>query len=231
MGPSGSAFDPVAAVAFGWNAVMKDFGGVAVPIIVALLVMQAPALVIGIIRGVLTALLSSKLDPGVAAILAVGGQSIAALLSIIMQSFILGGLVKFSLAVCRGLRPPLNVVFSGGSFFLPMLGGYLLYGLGLGLGFLLCIAPLVILACGWVCYQPFIVDKGLGPIEALTNSWRVTTGHRLNIFLYLLLSFAVGLAGMLAFCVGALLISAPVIMIANAYVYLKLTGEEPRALG
>jgi hypothetical protein len=29
-------------------------------------------------------------------------------------------------------------------------------------------------------------------------------------------------------CVGALLISAPVLIISNAYLYLKLTGEQPR---
>jgi uncharacterized membrane protein len=32
----------------------------------------------------------------------------------------------------------------------------------------------------------------------------------------------------LACLIGALLVSFPVLMIGNAYIYLKLTGEQPR---
>ncbi|HEY1532373.1 MAG TPA: hypothetical protein VGF76_00090 [Polyangiaceae bacterium] len=46
--------------------------------------------------------------------------------------------------------------------------------------------------------------------------------------MYLLLSFLVVVAGLAALCVGALLISAPVLIISNVYLYLKLTGEQPR---
>jgi uncharacterized membrane protein len=49
-----------------------------------------------------------------------------------------------------------------------------------------------------------------------------------NVFVYLLLSFVVVVVGMVALCVGALVISVPVLMISNVYVYLKLTGEQPR---
>ena len=209
---------------------MKDFGGVAVPIVVALLVMVVPAVILGFMRGLIIGLVGSKLDSAVLSIISIGLQGVTQILSLTLQSFIFGGLVQFTLGVCRGQKPTLNVVFSGGPFFLPMLGGQILYALGLGVGVLLCVVPAIILACGWVCYQPFIVDKGLGPIQALGASWRLTTGQRMSIFLYLLLTFAVGLAGVLALCVGALLISAPVVAIANAYLYLKLTGEEPRAL-
>ena len=43
-----------------------------------------------------------------------------------------------------------------------------------------------------------------------------------------LLSAVVVIAGVLACCVGALLVSVPVLVIGNAYVYLKLIGEQPR---
>ena len=230
MGPSGPSLDPVAAISYGWNAVMKDFGGVAVPIVVALLVMVVPAVILGFMRGLITGLVGPKLDSVVVSIVSIGLQGVTQIVSLTLQSFIFGGLVQFTLGVCRGQKPAMNVVFSGGPFFLPMLGGQILYALGIGAGFLLCLVPGVILACGWICYQPFIVDKGLGPIEALGASWRLTTGQRMNIFLYLLLTIAVAIAGMLALCVGALLIAAPVVAIANAYLYLKLIGEEPRAL-
>lgn len=222
--------DPVAAVAFGWNAVMKDFAAVAVPIVVALLVMVVPAAALNFTWSLIVGILTTKLDPTIATLLRVAGQCVTQVLSLGSQAFILGGLIQFTLGVCRGQRPAFNVVFSGGRFFLPMLGGQLLYALALGAGFVLCLVPAVILACGFICYQPFIVDKGLGPIDALGASWRLTTGFKLSIFLYLLLSMAVGLLGVLALCVGAVLISWPVLAIANCYLYVKLLGEEPRAL-
>ncbi|MEO8904962.1 MAG: hypothetical protein ABI488_21180 [Polyangiaceae bacterium] len=221
--------DPVAAVAFGWNAVMKDFAAVAVPIVVALLVMVVPAAALNFTWSLMVGILTTKLDPTIATLLRVAGQCVTQVLSLGSQAFIFGGLIQFTLGVCRGQRPAFNVVFSGGRFFLPMLGGQLLYALALGVGFVMCMVPAGILACGFICYQPFIVDKGLGPIDALGASWRLTTGFKLNIFLYLLLSMAVGLLGVLALCVGAVLISWPVLAIANCYLYVKLIGEEPRA--
>jgi uncharacterized membrane protein len=177
-----------------------------------------------------TGALGSKLDPMVLRLFTVIVQCVTQVVTLASQAFVFGGLVQFTLGVCRGQRPAFNVVFSGGRFFLPMLGGQLLYTLGVAAGLTLCLVPGFILACGWVCDQPFIIDKGLGPIDALKASWRVTTGQKGGIFLYLLLSGAVGLLGVLALCVGAILVAWPVLAIANAFVYLKLTGEEPRAL-
>jgi hypothetical protein len=230
-GPSGAKLDPVEPIAFAWNAVMKDFGGVAVPVVVATLVIALPAFVLNFTLSMLVGILTPKLDPTVATIINIGGQCVTQLLSLGLQAFMFGGLVQFTLGVCRGQKPALNVVFSGGRFFLPMLGGQLLYALGIAAGMPFCAVPAAILACGWACYQPFIVDKGLGPIEALGASWRLTQGSKGNIFLYLLLCIGVGIAGALALCVGALLVASPVVAVANAYLYLKLQGEQPRALG
>jgi uncharacterized membrane protein len=221
-------FSPVDAVSFGWTAVTKNFASVALPIVLAALVAALPAIVLGVIRGFVLGLLGPRLDAGSRMAISAGGQGITQLIAMPVQAYMLGGINHFALRVCRGERPELNAVFGGGPFFLPMLGGQLLYTFGAAAGLVLCVVPGVILTCGWLFYQQFIVDKGLGPIEALTASWRATTGQRLNVFVYLLLNMAVIVAGFAAFCVGALLISAPVIAIANVYLYLKLTGEQPR---
>ncbi len=231
MGPNVPRLDPVAAVGFGWNAVMKDYASVALPIVVAMFVMVVPAVALNFTLSLILGIVNTKLDPTIAMIFSIVGQCVTQVLSIGSQAFIFGGLVQFTLGVCRGQRPAFNVVFSGGRFFLPMLGGQLLYTLGIAVGILLCGVPGAILACGWVCYQPFIIDKGMGPIDALGASWRLTTGFKGSIFLYFLLSAAVGFLGVLALCAGAALISWPVLAIANSYLYVKLIGEEPRALG
>ena len=228
-GRNAFTLDPVEPIAFGWNAVTKDFGSVALPIVVALVVIALPAGLLNFMLSLLLGLLTSKLDPTVASVISILGQCITQLLSLGLQAFMFGGLVQFTLGVCRGQKPELNVVFSGGRFFLPMLGGQLLYALGVAAGLPFCGIPAAILACGWICYQPFIVDKGLNPIDALKSSWRLTQGFKGSIFLYLLLTIAVAIAGVLALCVGALLVASPIIAIGNTYLYLKLQGEQPRA--
>jgi uncharacterized membrane protein len=160
-----------------------------------------------------------------------GGSLISYLISIIVQAYMLGGIVQFALRVARGEKPEFGVVFSGGRFFAPMLGATLLYTLGITVGFMACIVPGLFLFAGWIAYSAFVVDKGLGGVEALKASWQATTPYRTNIIVYALLSMLVGLVGVLACCIGALLVSFPVLMIGNAYVYLKLIGEQPRLPG
>jgi uncharacterized membrane protein len=112
-----------------------------------------------------------------------------------------------------------------------MLAGTVLYTLGIGVGFAACVVPGLFLFAGWIAYSAFIVDKGLGGVDALKASWQATTPHRTNVIVYVLLSMLVGIAGALACCVGALLVSFPVLMSGNAFLYLKLIGEQPRLPG
>ena len=174
---------------------------------------------------------SGSADPTVLALINGGGSVISYFISIVVQAFILGGVVQFALRVARGEKPDFGVVFSGGRFFAPMLGATLLSTLGITFGFMACIVPGLFLFAGWIAYSAFIVDKGLGGVEALKASWQATAPFRTNIIIYILLSMLVGLAGALACCIGALLVSFPVLMIGNAYLYLKLIGEQPRLPG
>jgi hypothetical protein len=226
----GIGFEASEAIAFGWAAVSKDFAGVAVPLAVAGFVSALPSFVLSGIRGGVVGALSASgsADPMVIAAINGGGSLVSYLVSIVVQAYILGGVVQFALRVARGEKPEFNVVFSGGRFFAPMLGGTMLYTLGITVGFAACIVPGLFLYAGWIAYSAFIVDKGLGGTESLKASWQATTPYRTNIMVYGLLSALVGIAGALACCIGALLVSFPLLMIGNAYLYLKLIGEQPR---
>jgi hypothetical protein len=229
----GSGLEATEAISFGWNAVTKDFAGVALPLAVAGVVSTLPSGVISGIRGGVVGALtaSGSVDPTALMLINGGGSLISYLISIIVQAYMLGGIVQFALRVARGEKPEFGVVFSGGRFFAPMLGATLLYTLGITVGFMACIVPGLFLFAGWIAYSAFVVDKGLGGVEALKASWQATTPHRTNIIVYALLSMLVGVVGVLACCIGALLVSFPVLMIGNAYVYLKLIGEQPRLPG
>jgi hypothetical protein len=77
------------------------------------------------------------------------------------------------------------------------------------------------MALGAVFASVYVVDRGLGPIEALGTSWRATAGQRGKVLLFCLCCF---LLMMVAECTCFLpvLVAMPVIYVAGAYVYTRL---------
>jgi uncharacterized membrane protein len=209
---------------------MKNFAGVAVPLAVAAVVSAIPNFVLSFGRAFAITMLttSNSVDPMVLMVVNFGSFGVTYLISLVAQAYVMAGVVQFALRVARGDRPEFGFVFSGGRYFVPMLGGTLLYSLGVTAGAMLCIVPGLFLAGCWVPYSAFIVDKGMSPVAALSASWQATTPYRTNALVYILLSIVVGIAGVLACGIGALLVSFPLLMVSNAYVYLKLIGEQPR---
>ncbi|HYQ28349.1 MAG TPA: hypothetical protein VER04_14065 [Polyangiaceae bacterium] len=226
-------FEATEALAFGWAAVTKDYAGVAVPLVAAAFVSAIPGMILGGVRGGVIAALSASgsVNQSLVAMLNVGGSVLSYLIGLLVQAFILGGVVQFALRVARGEKPDFGVVFSGGRFFAPMLGATLIYTFCSSVGLAFCILPGLFLMSIWVAYSAFIVDRGLDGMDALKASIQLTAPHRTNVLVYTLLSMLVVAGGLLACCVGALLLSFPILMIGNAYLYLKLIGEQPRLPG
>jgi uncharacterized membrane protein len=75
-------------------------------------------------------------------------------------------------------------------------------------------------------YQNAIVDKNMGIIESLGYSWNLTKGNGLNLFVILLFSICVIIAGCLALIVG-LLFAYPMmwLMWIVAYRWLQYGGR------
>lgn len=159
-------------------------------------------------------------DP-VLIVLTAGG----ALVSWVLQAFFQAGFTKMFASAARGGTPEFAHLFAGGPRFFAMLGGMLLHGLLVILGFALLVVPGVILALGLMLYPYYIVDRGLGPVEALKASWDATMGHKGKLFVLGLYSFGIALVGFLACCVGSLPAMA-IISVAQAVVYVRLTGTE-----
>ncbi len=92
----------------------------------------------------------------------------------------------------------------------PVLGGSILMGLGILLGFLLLIVPGVIAALRWYVFVPTLVIERSSVDGALRRSWNLTQGHLGRIFgifvLIMCIGFAVGMLVILPF--SAILIFA-----------------------
>ena len=114
---------------------------------------------------------------------------------------------------------------SGGQFFLSVLVAQFITSFAVGFGLLLLIVPGVIIAIGLCMTTPLIVDRNFGPIEALGESWKLTEGNRVNLFIFGLIAFGLVIAGSCACGVGLLLVM-PLLWISWFYIYLRMSGQQ-----
>jgi len=98
--------------------------------------------------------------------------------------------------------------------------------IALGVLFLVLLPLTVIWAIKYQFFGYLIVDRGLGPVEAIRKSAGVTDGAKVDLFLFGLLIAGINLLGMLALVVG-LFVTLPLSLIAYAHVYRRLSGAAP----
>ena len=101
------------------------------------------------------------------------------------------------------------------------LGAHILTGIVVGLGFLAFVVPGVILALGLAFVPYMVVERGLGPIDAMKESWRVTKGYKGQVGLLVLALVGIIILGLLALGVGVF-VAAPIAMLAMAHAYRVL---------
>ncbi len=199
-GGGGGTLDPVRALTSGWEATKRNIGPwLGITVVGFLLLSVSVATIVG---------------------------------WIIIGPLLLWGAVVFTLNADDG-EAQFGDLFSGFSRFGDALGGMLGYivltfiiGLpGSALSYantaiqmssgdssavLSFLAPVVSLVWTFavtirLLYAPYyIVDQGMGPVEALKASWEVTRDQKANNFILVLLFIPVAIAGFLALCVGIL---------------------------
>ena len=69
-------------------------------------------------------------------------------------------------------------------------------------GSFLLIIPGIIFTCKLTFTPYLIVDRRMGVIEAVKESWRMTNGHAWTVFLIGLLAIPISIVGLLCFVVG-----------------------------
>ena len=90
-------------------------------------------------------------------------------------------------------------------------------------GLILLIVPGIVIMTMLAFVKLLIIDRHLGPIEAMKESARITHGHRLEILLLFLFLLAINVLGAIPLFLG-LLLTVPVSMIAIAHAYRTLTN-------
>jgi len=134
------------------------------------------------------------------------------------------GLIKISLEICDGEEAKIFDLFSQYRLFFRYLFASILKSIITLFGFILLIIPGIILSIRLGFFDYLIVDKNSKIIESLKKSWEITKGNTWNLFLLYLLLVLINLLGFFALIVG-LFWSIPTTMIAEAFVYRKLSSQ------
>lgn len=109
------------------------------------------------------------------------------------------------------------------------LGAKILVGIIVTVGFLLIIIPGIIAALMFLPVRYLVIDRKLGPIEALKESRRITSGHKWQLLVLVLAVIGLNILGVLALIVG-LFVSIPVSMLAIVHAYRTLEHKANEAV-
>jgi uncharacterized membrane protein len=150
-------------------------------------------------------------------------SALVSLVSVVVSILVGLGLTNFSLKAHDNIETAkLDDLWNPGPFW-RFLGAHILTGIALFIGFICLIVPGIILAVGLAFVPYLVVERGLGPIEAMKESWRITKGHKWNLFLLGLVFLGLLILGVIALFVG-MFVAIPVAMIAGAHAYRTLSA-------
>jgi hypothetical protein len=137
------------------------------------------------------------------------------------------GIVKIALGFCDEQKPPISTLFNATwDYFWRYLATAFLYGLICIAGFILLIVPGVIWAIKFGLWPYFVIDKDLGPIQALKASSRTTEGVKWDLFGFGMICGILNLVGLLCLIIG-IFATYPIIIVAHALVYRQLAAQTP----
>ncbi len=199
------------AIKWGWNAFKENIGML---------------IVVFILTGIATSIpsglqaVTNELD---ATALAIGFQFVGMFVNIfVAMIWIRVGLDIYDTGTFDFNR--IFRVFEGN-----IIGNYLILSIIVGilvtLGFFLLIVPGIILALMWWLAPNLVVDRKLTFSEAMSESKRLTDGHKMELFGVLLLIALFSVSGILVFFVG-LIITMPVAYLAFIYVYRQFVPAQ-----
>lgn len=151
---------------------------------------------------------------------------VAAAISGIVNIFVDMGLLNVQLKVVHGERARVADLFSRRGVVINYFLGSVLFNI-LKFGGLLCfIVPGVIVTVALPFYSFFIVDKGLGPVQALKASWVLTRGARLDYALAVILFHVMRSIASMLFFIGVIP-AHMVVLFSTAYIYRQLLSRTP----
>jgi uncharacterized membrane protein len=204
-------FSSSEAIKFGWETFKRRpwfFIGA------TFLIVLASALCDGFTSGIDAALTGSTEDPSI----------IGMVINLALGTLVSMGATAFFLAAHDNPDTvDLSALWHPRPFW-KYLGASLLLSLAVAIGFVLLIVPGIIFGLMFMFATFVVIERELGPIDAMNESNRLTRGHKWPLLGFVLLLVLINLLGLLALVVG-LLVSIPVSTLAFVHAYRVLGGK------
>ena len=194
------------AISFGWEIVKANLGFFVAFLVVGAIIQYVPAW------------LANSLQKNSKAL-----ALIFRLISWLLQMVVSMGFVKIGLKFHDGGKGEWSDMYQCYPLLLNYVAASLLYGVIVFVGILLFIVPGIIWAIKYQFFGYLIVDKNLGPIEAIKQSGQMSKGSIWDLFLFGLTVTGVTLMGALCFLLG-LFVAIPVVLMAGTFIYRKLSS-------
>jgi len=231
--PAGGApFSVGNAFGYGWNKFKANLG----PILLVALVLLAALAIIQILQAVMTGDDTIEFNPDTGEFESdsggmLGGSILASLffggLSFLVQMIIQSGIIKGALDLTKGKPIALGSMFSGIDFVQVIVASLILAAATM-IGFVMLFLPglAVMFFTAFTLY--FIIDKGMPAIEAIKASVSFVLANAGTLIVFFLACIAAYIVGALLCGVG-LLVAIPVVVLAQAYAFRTLQGEQVAA--
>ena len=196
------------AVQFGWDTMKNNIAFFIIMIIILWVVAAIPS-------GLSS--FSYRMSLGAAVVY----SFIFGIISFVVGMFVNMAQIKIGLRFSKGETADFPDLINEWPRFWDFLLGSILYALIVIGGLILLIIPGIYWAIKYHFYGYLIIDRGLGPMDAIKKSGELTDGAKWNLLVFWLALFGIYILGFLACCVG-ILFAIPVIIVAVAYVYRTL---------
>lgn len=146
-----------------------------------------------------------------------------------IESWIFGALVQvaiitFTIGAFRKRKITISPRLKDYKLVLRLIAGNLLSAIVIFLGFLALIIPGIVFAVRLQFISFLIVEKQMGPIEAIIGSWKLTKNTFYTLLGFGIVTLLLNVFGFFLLIVG-LLVTVPLTSLAQAYVYLKLSEK------
>ena len=205
-------FDRNEAIRFGWDTTKKNLA-----FFIGILVIS------GIFQLIPEALNKFVLRPAKGNLILVLVVALITIGFYLVNLIVTMGLLRISLKFVDNEKPQITDLFSCAPLLLKYIISSILFAAIVALGLMLLIIPGIIMAIRLSFNFYFIVDKGVGPIEALKSSFNITRDNTGNLFIFGIIATLLNFLGALPFCIG-LFITVPIVMVAYAYIYRQLVS-------
>lgn len=151
------------------------------------------------------------------------GAILSNLIILVGTTPLIAGMMMIGVKIAREEDVSGTEVFAYFDKILPLALGMILMYLLVGLGFVLLILPGIYLMFGYMMMLPLIVDKNLGPWQALETSRKAVTKHWFAVFGFFIVMMLLYIAGFLALIIG-LIWAIPTLSIAYGILYRNMFG-------